>query len=121
LAVVGESHYLPALRRARTLATSSHDGHPVIAVSVQREPSNPHDANAVRIVSARGETLGYLPREQARWYRDVLREIEAAGQVAVCNAVLYGGDEDRANIGIWVDLLFASKLRKRLRELAVSH
>ncbi len=37
------------------------------AVSLEREPSNPHDKNALRVNNAEGEKLGYIPRRVVSW------------------------------------------------------
>ena len=34
-------------------------------VSLQREPSNPYDSNAVRVLNVHGEQVGHIKREQA--------------------------------------------------------
>ena len=50
--VAGVSFYQEALERCEA-------GEPVTFV---HEPDNPHDPMALRVVSMRGETLGYVPR-----------------------------------------------------------
>lgn len=57
VAVVGESHYQDALRRMAASATTAR-------VTVEGEPSDPFDKNAVRIANDAGETLGYLAKGQ---------------------------------------------------------
>ena len=48
------------------------------ALTLMREPDNPHDANAVR-VEWRGRKLGYLPRAENR---AVAAEMDRGGRVA---------------------------------------
>ena len=36
-----------------------------ITFSIQREPSNPYDSNAVRVLNVHGEQVGHIKREQA--------------------------------------------------------
>lgn len=67
--VRGVTHYAENVSKARA-------GDPVV---VQREPDNPYDPCACKVVVA-GETVGYLPRELGR--RLCLREEDAwAGEV----------------------------------------
>jgi hypothetical protein len=62
LGLVGESNYQDAIRRCR-------EGEPVALV---REPGNPYDAEAIAALGARGETIGYVPRDC--WLREPLAE-----------------------------------------------
>jgi len=57
LNIVGESHYQKEVRRCS----------PGELVTFIREPENPRDEMAVRIASARGQTIGYLSSDRARW------------------------------------------------------
>lgn len=54
------------------------------ALTLVREPDNPHDANAVR-VEWRGRKLGYLPRAENR---AVAAELDGGGRIAGRIAVL---------------------------------
>jgi hypothetical protein len=110
LEVVGESHYQSAIVRASRQARRVGERR-IIRVRVEREPTNPHDPQAVRIVSNHGETLGYLPRESASSYQKALMEFEKAGLAVTCAASLYGGDPERPAVGLYLDLLFPKKLR----------
>jgi hypothetical protein len=47
------------------------------ALELVREPANPHDSNAVRVLW-QGQMLGYLPRRENR---AVARHIDAGGRV----------------------------------------
>lgn len=53
------------------------------------EPSNPHDANAVR-VEIDGRLVGYLPRAAAVAYGPVVRAPAERGRTAVCGAMVAG-------------------------------
>ncbi len=57
---------------------------------VMREPSNPHDPNAVRVYCD-GVTVGYLFRDKAKQWQPVLKEVERRGQVLVGGLRFYGG------------------------------
>jgi hypothetical protein len=50
--IVGESHYQPAIRKCRQGQS----------VSIVPEPTNQYDKRALRVVSAQGETIGYIPK-----------------------------------------------------------
>ena len=110
LEVVGESQYQPALLRAAKQARRQAERR-VIRVRVEREPTNPYDPQAVRVVSSYGETIGYLSRESAGSYQKALTEFEKAGLMVTCAASLYGGDAERPTLGLYLDLLFPKKLR----------
>jgi len=110
LEVVGESQYQPAIRRASKQAHRQGERR-VIHVWVEREPTNPYDPEAVRIVSSDGETLGCLSRESARSYQKALTELEQAGLRVTCAASLFGGDAEKPTVGLYLDLLFPKKLR----------
>jgi hypothetical protein len=60
--VAGVSFYQDALERCSA-------GEAVLFV---HEPDNPHDQQAIRIVSARGETVGYVPR--GGWVHHVVHQ-----------------------------------------------
>ena len=110
LEVVGESQYQPAIGRASKQARRQGERR-IIRVRVEREPTNPHDPQAVRIISSDGETVGYLSRESASSYQKVLTELEKAGLTVTCAASVYGGDAERPTLGLYLDLLFPKKLR----------
>jgi hypothetical protein len=69
--VAGATHRLEAL--------ASDDAAPGRALTLRPEPENPYDPNAVAVLLASGEAVGYVPRERAPSVRDgwsavVLRE-----------------------------------------------
>lgn len=110
LEVVGESRYQPAIRRASKQAHRQGELR-VIRVWVEREPTNPYDPKAVRVVSCDGETIGYLSRESASSYQKALTEFEKAGLRVTCGASLFGGDAEKPTVGLYLDLLFPKKLQ----------
>jgi hypothetical protein len=110
LEVVGESQYQPAVLRASKDAHRKEERR-IIRVWVEREPTNPHDPEAVRIISTYGETLGYLSQMEASSYQKVLTEFEKAGLRVTCAASVYGGDAERPMLGLYLDLLFPKKLK----------
>ncbi len=116
LEVVGESHYQETLRQAQRRARRTPTGL-VIDVVMRPEPTNPYDAAAVRVMSADGAgLLGYLSRERANQYKQVLIQCEEASLEVTCAAVLRGGAGDEPSIGIWLDLAFPARLKSLLKE-----
>lgn len=96
---VGESFNQPALR-----ALAAAAGKNPIRVLLQPEPDNPHDANAVAVKDFEGQLLGYLSRDDAPRYQQTLLALRDRGQTGVCSAVTFGGDSEKPNIGIRLDL-----------------
>lgn len=92
VAVVGESHYQEALRR---MAASA----PTARVTVEGEPSNPHDKKAVRIANDAGETLGYLAKGQYTQLKQVAR-----AKPLTCLAEFRGGTSEKPSVGLVLDL-----------------
>jgi len=76
LRVAGVSHYQDALERVCA-------GEPVRFV---HEPDNPFDETAIRVVSAAGETIGYVPRKS--WLHCVVHQ-QGRGVSAVVASVGY--------------------------------
>jgi HIRAN domain len=71
------THVAGAVHRPQALA--SDDAAPGRALSLRAEPGNPHDANAIAVLLASGEPVGYVPRDVApriddTWSAVVLRE-----------------------------------------------
>lgn len=97
IAVVGESHYQPALRWA---VDSNHsDGGLPVAACLVREPENKYDRNAVRI-DVQGKTVGYIARVEAPWMQEKLKWLEHQGLRPVCQARVFGGGPGKPNYGI---------------------
>jgi len=71
------------------------------------EDENPHDSKAVR-VDIDGETVGYLPRREARQYRLRLKEAGYPELRGRCDAIIVGGWDrgggDRGHFGVKLDL-----------------
>lgn len=115
LEVVGESYYQKALRQAQRRARKTPEGL-VIDVVVRPEPDNPYDADAVCVVTANGDALlGHLSRDRAKQYKRALAECAQAGFTVECTAVMRGGESDKPNIGIWLDLVFPAQLKSLLK------
>ena len=88
--VVGESHYQPALK-----AAADTYGRAQLAQLV-REPRNKYDRNAVAVRLA-GQTVGYLPRDEALDYHAVLSNL---GGSATARATVTGGWGEWESFGV---------------------
>lgn len=86
IGLVGTVHYRAAIGRCAK-------GERAVLL---REPDNPHDEDAIAVASARGETIGYIPR--SCWLREAIvdegkgatatiERVECAEAVAVVLAV----------------------------------
>ncbi|KNC99573.1 uncharacterized protein SPPG_04962 [Spizellomyces punctatus DAOM BR117] len=58
------------------------------SVILEREPLNPYDRNAIKVLNMRNDQVGHIPREQAA----VLAPFMDAGTIRVEGTVPYGGD-----------------------------
>jgi hypothetical protein len=93
VAVVGESHYQPAIAAAAQGRNCQEwqDAVETTAILVP-EPTNPYDRNAVRITLG-GRTVGYLSREEAVQYQPQLLDLLQAGRLGSCPAYVCGGGD----------------------------
>lgn len=99
-AVVGESHYQPALRAATGgRKAGSWDDHIVVKAQLIPEPKNKYDRNAVA-VRVGGRTVGYLPAEVAVDYQPVLLGLLRRGLIGTCEGAIVGGGSK--SYGIWL-------------------
>lgn len=99
-AVVGESHYQDALRRTAKICTPGEEGRPSFQAILVAEPNNEYDANAIAVYSTHGK-LGYLSRDTAVEYRDVLAAIKRMGSDGgACTALLNGGQPGKPSYGV---------------------
>ena len=105
VACVGESHYQAALETACGGRKEDGENREVSAV-LSLEDTNPYDSDAVR-VEVHGRTVGYLNRQDARTYRELLSAIACSDELE-CRAVIRGGwdrgPKDRGYFGIYLDL-----------------
>lgn len=106
--VVGESHYQEELgRQYRANGGSEHDVK-VIAV-LQPEPGNPFDPNAVA-VHVGGDLVGYLPRDLAAEYSQVMGQTGGSCSAKIVGGFLLDGGR-RASFGVRLNLRWPPKLR----------
>lgn len=104
--VVGERSYQDNLRAI--CGPRTEDGYDLSKVAVLiLEDDNPYDSHAVR-VAIDDRTVGYLPRELAREYRQKLRETGNPTAFCSCPAYIRGGWDrglgDTAYFGVVLDL-----------------
>ena len=99
----GESHYQDTLESIAGGRNCFGVHTPLITAELVREPTNPYDPNAVRI-EADGRPLGYVPKEDAPRFHDVIDKLAGQGRPATCRARLTGGWDrghgDRGTIGL---------------------
>jgi hypothetical protein len=95
--IVGESNYQPELRRV------AKSGRTFLAV-VMREPTNPADPNAIRVLAEGGKTVGYMSRDYAAEYQNVFRLLEKHGRVGACRAKLIGGVGHKKSFGVMINI-----------------
>lgn len=105
LACVGESHYQAAFERSCGGRTEDGESRDVVAVLVL-DDENPYDSDAVR-VEVQGHVVGYLSRQDARAYRELLSAANCSDSLE-CLGVIRGGwdrgPRDRGHYGIYLDL-----------------
>jgi hypothetical protein len=119
LEVHGESFHQPLLRRLVEMSQPQISDDRIRAtftVAVSREPENPHDSNAVAVLTMDGGELGHLPRDLAAAYSDALAPTEQQYGVC-CRARAYGRRVGTDwNIGIWLAMPDADQLTALLAE-----
>ena len=114
--VVGVSHYQDALTEIAG-RPEKRVRHPVTA-TLEPEPTNPHDANAIKVV-VEGRLVGYLSRDDALRYGPAVRLLRDHDRVLVCDAVIggRGPDAGTANLGLFLELPRAPEATLEARTL----
>ena len=107
--VVGESFHASTF--PELLKTHGRDPFHVEMVA---ETANKFDGHAVRIATLEGAPLGYLTRQAAPRYQQTVLAMQARQQRLICHGRLAGGDNDRPNIGIWLDVEVPTALARAL-------
>lgn len=108
IAVASGSQFEKDIKAARKLHQSDS-----IPVYLNRETHNPDDPDAVVVMSALQERLGYLSREDAATYAPVLNRVAAAGLRAACTART--ADRDRESIAMSLDIPDAATIEQTLK------
>jgi hypothetical protein len=100
--VVGESHHISELRAVLGKLRPNQDRELMVEATVESEPTNRHDPGALA-VRIHGGVVGYVSREDAPRFREVVNRVESAGARLTVPARVWGrGEEARG--------LFASVL-----------
>ena len=81
LEVRGEMSYQDALQEQWFAIRPERE----LSVQLTAEPSNPYDSNAVVVQTSAGKTIGYLSREDAPRFQQLILQLEAQGQVCTCS------------------------------------
>ena len=113
--IVGESNYQDALRRSKS-SVKDYAGSSYVTAIMAREPDNPYDSGAVKVMNGRLETIGYLSRELAAKYGSAIELWEADGYHVRCQAKLLGGVGRRQHIGAWLDLDSPEAIESTIRD-----
>jgi hypothetical protein len=103
--IVGESNYQPALEQVAGPKTEKGVDHKCV-VTLVCERGNKFDKNAVR-VEIEGNTVGYLSRNDAEIFRDMLDEEDSRGVKVKAPARITGGwkrADSEGHYGIVLDL-----------------
>lgn len=95
--VVGEAAHVDALEAVAGGRTWAGPRHRLVSAALELEPTNPHDPGAVR-VRVGGDTVGYLPRDDAPGFSKLATELGARHRAAIARARLTGG-WDRGALG----------------------
>lgn len=110
LEVVGESHYQDALGELWQEMRPERE----LSVRLMPERGNAHDANAVVVQTFRGVTVGYLGRDDAARYQQLVSQIADGGRIPVCQAKLHGGTQSKPAVGVWLDVEAPTKVAAAL-------
>lgn len=98
--VVGESHYMKTLKSAVPSKFRNKERVRLYTIFLlEQEDNNQHDSNAVA-VKLNNETIGHLPRTDAKKYREWVKS-NGASKFASCRGVIVGNDDF---FGVWLDL-----------------
>ena len=104
--IVGESNYQDALIELVKHKKEANENL-IFKASLLYESENPYDSNAIKVEIER-QTVGYLNRENAKFYRLQMTELGYEGYVVTCAAKVVGGWRDkngrRAHYGVRLDM-----------------
>jgi len=87
--VVGESNYVAAIRSA----VKGREGEHMVAATLQREPSNKYDPNAIAVLVG-GKRVGYVPREQTAELQHFLQCAERVSMAVEVTARVWFSKRD---------------------------
>lgn len=106
LEVVGESNYQNNIKKLITKHDNTGINQECIAILIP-ENDNKYDKNAVRI-DVDELTVGYLSRNDAIIFRELLKANNLENQITICNATINGGfvmdNNKKASYGIFLKI-----------------
>ena len=91
--VAGTQHYSHAIGAA-VEGQKRYGERVYISVVLQTEPDNPHDPNAVKVMSVTRQTIGYLYRDEAVQYAPGVQSWAERGKWVGCQATVVGKGPD---------------------------
>ena len=104
--IVGEASYQKALSKICG-GKKEDSAKQYVEAELYLENDNPHDNKAV-CVTIKGQTVGYLSRNDARAFRKQVKELENKKPTFLCKALIVGGwsrsKSDKGNFGVKLDL-----------------
>ena len=104
--IVGESFYQLALEKICGGKTGEGHEKKCLATLIC-DNNNPYDKNAIRI-EINGLIVGHLKKEDALYYRDLLKKLGQQEISATCQALIIGGwnrgHDDQGHFGVKLDL-----------------
>jgi hypothetical protein len=112
--VVGTSHYQPSLAEI-----SGRKGDDEIRFETRAtlvpEPDNAHDPNAIA-VHVGGRLVGYLSRDENPRWQEVVKTLDAHGQVAAADAMIAGRAPGggTSNLGVFLRLPTPTEARAQV-------
>jgi hypothetical protein len=74
------------------------------SVRLTAKPSNAGDPNAVAVQTFAGETLGYLPADEAARYQPLLVQLHTQGLIGICSAKFVGGTPRKKRLSVHLDI-----------------
>lgn len=92
-AIVGEASFQPSLLALTGGQKEEFGVKQDVQATLQPEPSNPHDANAVAVIIKK-KTVGYLSKSDAPVFAAFLKQFGADS--ALCEGRIVGGWDDRS-------------------------
>lgn len=90
MTVAGQFYRQDALQQFAATHPAGPDGKVTATGVVQRDPTNEHDRNAVRVL-VDGNVIGFLPADAAAMWQGLLTEYERQGVLLVGSVTLQGG------------------------------
>lgn len=113
--VVGESHYMPWLKKLQSLAEPGEQELRAFAILV-RDFENQFDSNAVA-VTVGGRRVGYIPSVDAATMVNLFTDLDTIGVTGIMVVAVIGWGRDRDRIGVRLDI--APSLSEPTTELGV--